>query len=304
MRSKGHKELMGTNNAAREALDTVIRKSRIHFYKPIQIAEILFRHRTEKGWNLSDLESYRNISKRWRDDVSTFLGTHNGTPSQKHEDNLFESNAIPTKLLAQLDAINKKGKGLVEAYIYKALETRLSSTHEVYEYIRSSTADSFSLETLISFFQKRRELRRSTGKLYEIIVYALFTTIVRALKAQITLKIGSKDKAILKDFEQFIKMVLGIDSEQRKFIFPTAPYRSGITNDTGNGLDMWANYGQTIQVKYLTLSKELADEDAADELTTNKIIIVCLDTEKKLLSRCFGKSVLAKQHKTLLPLIL
>ncbi len=277
---------MGTNNAAREALDTAIHKSRVYLHKPIQIAEILFRHRTEKGWNLSDLESCRNISKSWHDDVSTLLDEHNGTSSQRYAGNRFESNVISTKFLAQLGAINKRDTGLVEAYIYKALETRLSSTHEVYKYLRSSTADSFSLETLVSFFQNRRELRRNTGKLYEIVVYALITTIIRALKAQIALKIRSKDKAILKDFERCIKMVLGIDSEQSKFIFPTTPYRSGRTNDTGNVLDMWANYGQAIQVKYLTLSKELA-EDAADKLTTKKIIIVCLDTERKAIESLF-----------------
>ena len=35
---------------AKQVLDTVIRKSRVHLYKPIQVAEILFHHRTERGW--------------------------------------------------------------------------------------------------------------------------------------------------------------------------------------------------------------------------------------------------------------
>jgi type II restriction enzyme len=34
---------------AKKAIDKVIAKARVHFYKPIQIAEILYRDRTEKG---------------------------------------------------------------------------------------------------------------------------------------------------------------------------------------------------------------------------------------------------------------
>ena len=40
------------NKTAKDHLDTVIRKARVHFYKPIQIAEILHRDRVEKDINL------------------------------------------------------------------------------------------------------------------------------------------------------------------------------------------------------------------------------------------------------------
>ena len=269
-----------SQNLAKQALDTVIRKSRVHLYKPIQIAEILFHHRTEKGWNLNDLESYRNISKRWRNDVSMLLVGRRSTSSQKYQDNIFEANAMPPELLAQLGAMNKKGKGFVEAYIYKALETRLSSVHAAGEYVRSSTANSFSLMELVALFQTTPGLRRSIDKIYEILVYALFATIVRALKAQVTLEIGNKDKKILKDFERFIKMVLGIDAKQTKLVLPAALYRVGVTNAADRGLDIWANFGSAIQVKHLTLTAELI-EDIADNITADKIVIVCLDTERK-----------------------
>ena len=39
---------MPNRNEAKEALDAVIRKSRVHLYKPIQIAEILYRDRTRQ----------------------------------------------------------------------------------------------------------------------------------------------------------------------------------------------------------------------------------------------------------------
>lgn len=142
----------------------MMRKSRSHLYKPIQIAEILFRHRTEKNWDLNDLESYRNISKRWRDEVSLLLVGRKSASSQKYQDNIFEGNAMPPKLLAKLGNLNKNGKGFVEAYIYKALKNRLSSVHAINEYIGSSTAKNFSLKKLIDLFQTNPGLRRSIGK--------------------------------------------------------------------------------------------------------------------------------------------
>lgn len=271
---------MLTNDLAKKALDLVIRKSRVHLYKPIQIAEILFHHRTERGWHLKDLESYRNISKGWRDEISVLLVGRRSTSSQKYQDNIFEANAIPPALLAQLGDLNKKGKGYVEAYIYKALEARLSSVRKVETYIKSSTADAFSIKELVALFQTTPGLRRSIDKMYEILVYALFATIVRALKAQVTLEIGNKDQEILKDFERFIKMVLGIEKNQTKFVLPAALYRVGVTNAADRGLDIWANFGPAIQVKHLTLTAELM-EDIADDITADKIVIVCLDTERK-----------------------
>ncbi|MDP3999269.1 MAG: HaeII family restriction endonuclease [bacterium] len=275
------KKFMPTkSNLSKIALDLVIRKSRVHLYKPIQIAEILYHHRTERGWDLSDLESYRNISKRWRDEVSLLLVGRRSTSSQKYQDNVFEANAMPPELLVKLGETNRKGKGVVEAHIYKALEARLSSVREVEDYIRKSTPDTFDLKKLVSIFQTTPGLRRSVDKMYEILVYALFTTIVRALKAQVTLEIGNKDKEILKDFERFIKMVLGIDAKQTRLISPAALYRVGVTNASDRGLDIWANFGPAIQVKHLTLTPELM-EDIADDITSDRIVIVCVDTERE-----------------------
>lgn len=270
---------MPTNNLPKQALDTVIRKSRVHLYKPIQIAEILYHHRVDGTLDLSDLQTYRNISKRWRDEVSNLLVGRHSTSSQKFQDNIFEANAMPPALLVELGKANKKGKGFVEAYIYKALEARLSSVREIETYIKSSTPEAFSLKELVSFFQTTPGLRRSIDKMYEILVYALFATIVRALEAEVTLEIKNKDAEILKDFERFIKMVLGIDSKQTRLILPAALYRVGVTNAADRGLDIWANFGPAIQVKHLTLTPELM-EDIVDSVTADRIVIVCLDAER------------------------
>ncbi|KKT28529.1 hypothetical protein A3G55_02930 [Candidatus Giovannonibacteria bacterium RIFCSPLOWO2_12_FULL_44_25] len=271
---------MPTHNLSKIALDTIIRKSRVHFYKPIQIAEILYYHRTQKGLNLKNLETYRNISKRWRDEVSIRLVGRKSTSSQKYQDNVFEQNAMPPNLLAALGEANKNGGGFIEAYIYKSLRVKLGSVHKVRKYIKNSTEDAFSIQGLVDRFVKTPGLRRSIDKMYEIGVHGLFATIVRALQAQITLEIKNEDKDILIDFERFIKMVLGINAKQTKLILPAALYRVGVTNAADRGLDMWANFGAAVQVKHLTLTPETVEE-IAENIAADRIVIVCLDAEKK-----------------------
>lgn len=270
---------MPINNDAQKALDRVIKIARVHFYKPIQIAEILYRHRNEKGWNLDDLESYRNVSKKWRDEISLRLVGRRSTSSQKYQDNLFEANAMPPRLLAKLGELNKKGKGVIEAYIYKCLQARLASVYDVWQYIKDSTPETFQLRRLVSFFKKVPGLKRSADKMYEIAVYALFATLVRALKAQVTLELKNADQEILRDFERFVKMVLGIDAARTKLELPAALYRVGVANAADRGLDMWGNFGIAVQVKHLTLTPELV-EDIAEDIKAQRIVIVCLEAEK------------------------
>lgn len=45
---------------AKQSLDKVIKKARVHFYKPIQVAEILYRDRIYKDVKLSELATYRD----------------------------------------------------------------------------------------------------------------------------------------------------------------------------------------------------------------------------------------------------
>lgn len=271
------------STSAKKALDTVIRKSRVHFYKPIQIAEILFHHRIEKDWNLNDLETYRNASKRWRDEVSTRLVGRKSTSSQKYQDNVFEENAMPPELMVSLGDFNKKSGGVVESYVYHSLKQKLSLVHHVQDYIANTPAEKFSIKELVAMFVSSAGLKRSTDKMYEIAVYALFSSIVRHLKAQITIEIGNFDKKVLKDFEGFIKLVLGISADMTKIAMPAALYRLGVTNAADRGLDMWSNFGAAIQVKHLTLTPELVEE-IADGISADRIVIVCKATEKEAIA--------------------
>ena len=94
-------------------------------YKPIQIAEILYRYRTEPMQHglgdLSNKEAYRNSSKRWRDEITKRLIGRVCTSSQKFQDNLFDENAVPPYILQELAEVNNQFGGVVERYIYHCL---------------------------------------------------------------------------------------------------------------------------------------------------------------------------------------
>ncbi len=264
---------------AKEALDKIIRKSRVHFYKPIQIAEILHRHRTVGSFGVNRLERYRNASKKWRDEVSLRLIGSVSTSSQKFQDNLFEENAMPPRHIAELAKINEETNGIVEAYIYQSLRKRLSSVFNVKNYIEQSSAETFSLNELVSFFVRQPGLKRSVDKIYEITVYALFAAIVRALEVYVTLEVRNRDEAILKDFERFISTVLGVDAGHTRIDMQAELYRMGVANAADTGLDMFANFGAAVQVKHLTLTPEVI-EDIAEGLPADRIVVVCKDAEK------------------------
>lgn len=271
---------MPSSNEQKNALDKIFKKARVHFYKPIQIAEILHHHRVDGGLDLSDLESYRNVSKRWRDDISIRLIGRRSTSSQKFQDNLFDENAVPPRLLVALGEENKAGGGFVEAYVYRAMRLRLSAVRAAGDYIKNSNADTFSIKELTERFVRTPGLKRSIDKMYEIAVYALFTSIVRALRAKITVEIENQDSDILNDFGSFVKMVLGIDAHSPKLSFPAALYRVGVTNAADRGVDMWANFGPAIQVKHLSIKPETVEE-IADDILADKIVIVCVDADKE-----------------------
>lgn len=78
--------------------------------------------------------------------------------------------------------------------------------------------------------------------------------------------------------------MLGIDAQNPSISMEAKLYRAGATNAADRGLDMWANFGPVIQVKHLTLKDELA-EDICEEVASDRIVIVCKDSEKETIDR-------------------
>ncbi len=153
---------------AKSALDLVIKKSRIHLYKPIQIAEILHRDRVKGDIDLANLETYRNKSKAWRDEMCIALLGRVSTSSAKFQDDLF--NAIPPRLLVALGIHNKAHNGIVEAYIYQQFISRYTQLKNALAYSINADKATFQVKEFIDLFWREAGLKRSIDKIYEIIV--------------------------------------------------------------------------------------------------------------------------------------
>lgn len=275
---------MSSNKYSLLALDKIINKSRVHLYKPIQIAEILYHYRKGDKIDLNDVESYRNISKKWRDDVSRRLVGRVSTSSQKFQDNIFEENAMPPKLLRKLAIDNKENGGKIEKYIYEKLKERLSMVADAKEYIISSGINKFNINEFLAQFKEKPGLRRSIDKSYEITVYALFNTLVRVLKVEMGLSINNLDKGVLNDFEKFVNLVLGLSKNKPSIKISARIFRVGATNAADRGLDMWANFGSAIQVKHLDLTEELAEE-VTENVNADRIILVCAEADADIIKK-------------------
>jgi len=264
---------------AKVAIDRVIKIGRIHLYKPIQIAEILYRARSQRDIDMADLETYRNPSKQWRDLISLRLVGNVSTSSQRYQDNLFEENAIPPRLLVELNIANIEGNGTVENYIYHRCKERWSLLIDSNQYLEESTPESFQLKELVSRFVQEPGLKRSIDKIYEIVVYALFITIVKELRASVSLELENPNPEIMADFNDFISMVLGITSDQTRISVPANLYRAGVANAADLGIDILTNFGPIVQVKHISLTREIV-EDITDKVSAERIVIVCRDDEK------------------------
>ncbi|MCY4304301.1 MAG: HaeII family restriction endonuclease [Aestuariivita sp.] len=270
-----------TIESALIALNRVISKSRVHFYKPIQVAEILYRDRVHQDIDLNDLESYRIKSKSWRDDISRILVGRCSTSSAKFQDNLFEENALPPSLIRLLGIRNKQTSGGVEKHIYAKFEEKYSDLSSALDYA-ITRRDNFSLDQFLELFKRQLGLRRSLDKVYEIVVYALFTSLIDALGVEISVDIKDKDSFLLFEFSEFANKILGESFSHTQQKYPAKLFRVGVTNAADRGLDMWGNFGLAIQIKHLTISTEVA-EDIAESISADRIVIVCKDAEEELI---------------------
>ena len=273
---------MITREQAKAALDTVIKKSRVHLYKPIQIAEILYRDRIYKDINLLSLEDYRTKSKKWRDKVSIVLLGRVSTSSARFQDDLFNDNATPPAVLDVLGHENRRTNGAVEAYIYNKFDYKHEQLSNALSYCLDADTESFEVKKFIDSFWNEPGLKRSLDKIYEIIVYALFSTLVDAMNLKVEVTVGEEAYPLLKEFEEFTKKIMCLDCSTPQHIQEAKVYRVGVTNAAGRGLDMYSNWGPAIQIKHLSLDLTIA-ENIVNSVSSDRIVIVCKDAEKDVI---------------------
>lgn len=268
----------------KQRFDRFIHKQRVHMYKPIQVAEILYRVRQGdlKMNDLANRENYRNPSKRWRDEITRRLVGRVSTSSQKFQDNLFEENAVPPALLQQLAEINQRYNGVVERYIYQQFAKRLRLIFQVRQSLQVAP-EKFSFREFLARFSEDA-LKRSIDKAYEISVYALLNALLDELRISVEVSVDSDRLSSYKEFSDLITLLIGLTPERSRRIVPARLFRAGVANAADRGIDMWANFGLVVQVKHITLSEEIA-EDVADDTTADEIVIVCRDADAQTIER-------------------
>ena len=268
-------------NEAIQALEKITRKSRVHFYKPIQIAEILHRDRVHGDIDLIDRESYRNRSKLWRDEVSIRLVGRVSTSSQKFQDDLFNENAMPPRLLSVLGEMNSGG--YVERLVYDCFSERFSQMRNALDYCEKSGVENFDPNFFLNLFRNDPGLRRSVDKVYESVVYAFFSALIKAMGLVISVKITDPNAEIFQNFSDFSEKILGTTSDRLRCEYPAKLFRVGVTNAADRGLDMWGNFGLAIQIKHLSLNEEMA-RSVSGAVDADRIIIVCRDADEPVIA--------------------
>src|SRR4051812_29308490 len=141
-----------TPSQAKERLDTIIKKARVDLYKPIQIAEVLRRSRLSKDIKVLDVETYRNPSCVWRNEVTRRLLSKIPTSSARYQHDIWNASAMPPKILAILDAENKRTKGGVERFIYMRFQERQVTVEGLIALASKADPKSFKLEELLKLF--------------------------------------------------------------------------------------------------------------------------------------------------------
>ena len=273
---------MPTIEEAKTRLDLIIGKSRVDLYKPIHIAEVLYRSRTVGDFDISKLETFQNPSLRWRNEVTNKLAGKVSTSSARYQHDVWSETAMPIDFLVVLDAENKAINGAIESYIYSRYGERQGMVSSVISAIKDATPENFKLENLLELFVKESGIRRSVDKAYEIVVYSLFETIISALEAKVKVSVSENSKPILQEFSDLAKVLLGVDENNLSWEQSAHIFRVGVTNAADRGLDMWANFGVAVQVKHLTLNEKLANS-IANQVESDSLVIVCKDAEAKVI---------------------
>lgn len=264
---------------AKTALDKVIKKGRTFLYKPIQVAEVLYHYRTTNDVDLDNIETYRNQSKHWRDAVSIELIGRKCSSSAKYQDDVFNANSIPPEYIKILAKENKRLNGAIESYIYKHFINKQIQLKRALDIANKSTKEVFDVASFINSFWNQPGLKRSIDKVYEIVVYSLFSSLVEAINLKVEVFFDADKLDIVAEFSDFANKVMCLDVSTHKATQDARVYRVGVTNAADRGLDMYSNWGPAIQIKHLALDEELA-ENIVTSISSDRIIIVCKKAEK------------------------
>ena len=189
---------------------------------------------------------------------------------------------MPPILLNELSKENIRTNGAVEAYIYRRFTNKHDQLSDALLYCLDATKDTFDVKHFIDSFWNEPGLKRSLDKIYEIVVYALFATLVEALNLKVEISVDEEHFDILSEFEDFSQKVMCLDFSNPTHLQDARVYRVGVTNAADRGLDMYSNWGPAIQIKHLSLDVSLA-ENIVTSVSSDRVVIVCKDAERDII---------------------
>ena len=271
--------------AAKSQLAQVIKKARIHLYKPIQVAEILYRHRIGEGINLNDPATYRTQSRQWRDIVTTAIYNAHSTSSAGYQDDLFNKQ-LPPPLMVDLGLENKDGS--IEKYIYQAVKDRLSEVHQILPALSIASSDSPNLKSLVGTFADSPGLSRSVDKVFEIVSYAVVSLFLTHYQIRVRSVVG---EPILKHSVSSMQFLHALNVKSDHAEEDAMVFRMGVANAADAGIDMWSNFGPGFQTKHIELSSNELRE-IVEKFTGRRLVVVVRSVSTELEGQLLNHEIL------------
>ncbi|MEI7686050.1 MAG: HaeII family restriction endonuclease [Planctomycetota bacterium] len=265
---------------AKQQLDRLVANARDQLLMPITIAEVL-RRIADKTADINDIDAIRKNSYHWCATICRRLFGKKLSLNRSYWGRLYSHHVPPTSL-ATLAEHNGDTNGVAEAYVYARLRQTTISLQAIRKSINEIPRSEFILAEFLSAFESDEKLKRSIDKAYEVVVHALFNAIAGRVKAQVTVSVSTADAAILEDFKDFCKLLLGVDAETPTMTVPARLYRVGGANSRDGGVDLWANFGPAIQVKHVSLDAAIAPP-IVESVSAEHMVIVCLDADKQVI---------------------
>lgn len=256
--------------AALDALDNLIRLSRVEMYKPIQVAEVLYRLRTRSEFTALELDSYKNPSIHWRDAVTERVMGKRSTSSAQFQHHLWGESAMPPRTLDVLAQINS-ADGAIEKRIYSAV---LSKQVELIEF-RSKLLNISDSEELQNIFQifSNPSLSTSRDRLFEIIVEGVFQSLVQETRIFLSIHGFSENGP------NALMALKGLVSAKQ---IPLKVARLGRTNAADAGIDVWTNFGVLVNIKHREIDTVLL-EQILNDTPKGELLIVCKSVSTEVL---------------------
>ena len=244
-------------------LDSVISKSRVEMYKPIQVAEVLHAARFDKSIQLNNLETYRLQSKQLRDAVTRELLGKVSTSSAKFQDDIWNETAVPPEAMNVLGALNQK-HGAVEEYIYQNVWLKNSFLI----LIRDNLDTIKNIDDIHSLFAAFNEdgMRSSGDRLFEIFVVAVLQADISSLNV----KIKFEEDKLISGSSSAERIIQAVQTLTHRLHFS----RIGHTNAADAGLDIWSNFGAIVSVKNYKLDEQLARK-VLEDTPIGQLVIAC-----------------------------